>query len=116
MAYKKPQIEVAMEGTGWKEFKGKDELPASAQPMIAEKNIFKGGRGWYKAFYNGDVNTTDKWIIVTPDGGYYKVFAVYMVWVYTGGASARWTDKSLKAALAASFKGQTMPFDPDYHT
>ena len=116
MTYKKPQLEIAMEGTGWKEFKGHDELPASAQAMIKEKDLFRGGNGWYKAFYNGDVNTTEKWIIVTPDGGYYKVFARYMIWFYNAGASARWTDKSLKEALAAAFKGETLPFDPNYHT
>lgn len=116
MAYKKPVIQIAMEGTGWKEFKGKDELPTSAQPLIDKVNLFKAGRGWYKAFYNGDVNTTDKWIIVTPDGGYYKVFARYMIWFYDEGASACWSDKSLKAMLCAKFKGLKMPIDPDRQT
>jgi glyoxylate utilization-related uncharacterized protein len=115
MAYK-TQIDIAMEGTGWKEFKGIDQLPTSSHIMIKSQDIFRSQRGWFKAFYNGDVNTTEKWIIVTPDGGYYKVFAKYMIWCHDEGASACWTTKSMKAMLFAKFKGLKMPFDPDYQT
>lgn len=116
MAYKKPMIEATMEETGWSEFKGNNQLPMSAHPMIERTEMFKYPGGWYKAFYKGDVETTDKWIIVTANGGFYKVNAIFMVWTYDGVCVARWTVKSMKEAVCAKFKGLDIPFDPNYQT
>jgi|688.fasta_scaffold1071212_1 hypothetical protein len=116
MAYKKTIIQKALESSSWKEYKGRDELPSSADQLIKKWDIFKGGNGWWRAYYLGvSPENATKWIIVTPDGGYYKVFARYMVW-YEEGNTARWTDKSLKNALVALFNGQKPPMDPDYQT
>lgn len=100
-----------MEATGWQELIGED-LPASAKPLIAKM----APGGWCNAYYKGDINTTDKWIIVTTNGGFYKVDAIYMVWSYTGSNVARWSDKSMKEAVIAGFNGKPFPPDPNYQT
>lgn len=113
--YKKPILQAAMEETGWKEYK-EDYLPESALKVFEDNNIFRFVEGWYKAYYHGDVNTTSKWVVVTPDGGYYKHDAIYMVWSYTGESLARWSSKILEETLICIFHGKNTPCDPDYQT
>ena len=116
MAYKKPIIQQALEQTSWKEFKSKGQLPDSAKWLIEKWNIFRYPGGWSLAFYIGETpETATDWIVVTNNGGFYKCFAEYMVW-HRNGNTARWTQKSMKAALVALFNGRPTPADPDYHT
>lgn len=113
--YKKPFLKAGIEGTGWQEYKG-EHLPETepVKNLIEKTGMFRYPGGWYKAYYKGDMNTTDQWIIVTKNGRYYKVGAQYMVWQPNGCSSARWTVNSMKQALVAIFKDKTIPFDPDY--
>jgi hypothetical protein len=111
MTYKKPLLQIAMEETGWKEFKGEDELPEAALPLIEKTNMFQYPGGWHKAFYKGD-----QWIIVTNNGGFYKVGAEFMVWLPDGRAFARWSTKTMKEAVMSIMREIDMPFDPNYQT
>lgn len=122
MAYKKPLIESAMEQNGWKEFKSEGELPQSAEEYFGEyfKEFFVYPGGWSKAYYKGtDIDSATEWIVVTNNGGFYKVFAEYMVWWLENGkqrSTARWSNGSLKNAIIAILKGENPPYDPEYHT
>ena len=77
--------------------------------------MFRYPGGWCKAFYKGDVNTTDQWIVVTNDGGFYKVGAIYMVWS-NDIAMACWSAKHMKKTVAACMKGEKPERDPYYQT
>ena len=60
-----------------------------------------------------------EWVVVTNNGGFYKVFAIYMVWWLDGEKrkdTARWSDKSLKEAIVSIPHGKNPPMDPNYHT
>ena len=115
MAYKKPILQVAMEEHGWSEYKG-ETLPESANPLIDKTEMFKYPGGWSKAYYKGNVKTTDQWIVVTNNGGFYKVDALFMVWEKTGRALACWSQKHMKKTVIAFFQDTNPERDPDYQT
>ena len=122
MAYKKPIIQQALEKTGWKEFKSEGQLPQSAKDYFGDyfKEFFRYPGGWNRAFYRGEnPDKATEWVVVTNNGGFYKVFAIYMVWWLEGEkrkATARWSDKSLKEAIVSILHGKNPPMDPNYHT
>jgi len=119
MAYKKPILQAAAEENGWKEFKGENGamLPDSTDTLTEKTEMFKYPGGWCKAFYKGDdPKTSDQWIIVTNNGGFYKIGASYMVWSPDGRARACWSAKTMKIAVCAFLKGEDAPRDPDYQT
>ncbi len=102
---------------GWKEFEG-DTLPDSAQEFIKSKLLPHNNRNWKHcfAYYKGnDPQTTKNWIIVTDDGGYYKVDAEYMIWSEKH-ILAMWSTKHLFKTLTAIMMDFAPPKDPDYQT
>lgn len=114
---------ISTKKTEWKPFLGTDTLPAMAKEFAIEANAFKSGCGnWLIGciFYKGDIETTKDWIIVTNDGGYYKVDAYYMIWHRYSptqiGAQAIWSNAALKRSLKSLVTmGNTVP-DPGYQT
>lgn len=102
-------------GTNWKQFKG-EELPESANKWAEENNIWRSGRaGWIEAFYEGnDAKAATNWIIVTDDGSYYKVHAVFSVWG-SGRMMCAWSVSSM-GKMVRSFMTGVRFFDPGYTT
>jgi len=99
----------------WVEFEG-DTLPKSAMDFVKGKNGFRYDNGWTDAYYEGDDPKTAKnWLVVTDDGGFYKVDAQYMIW-HPDTVRARWSTKSMKTALKALLDNKPVPQDPDYQT
>jgi hypothetical protein len=98
---------------GWVEMT--TELPQTIVDAIIASNGFKYGDGSYcGGFVKGD-----DFIIITPDGGYYKVNASYSVW-YKIGDTVRmqciWSMAALKRTLKSlKTEGKTVP-DPGYTT
>lgn len=127
---KKPKASSA----GWRILKGEEGtlLPQSALDAFKERDIWcsgmsYGGPGkpmvtwrdasWVQAMYKGeDPETATEWVIVTDNGGYYKVQAKYMIWVSTGGAYARWSWHFLNKSMRAIRAGERVPDDPNYQT
>lgn len=112
----------ALSGTEWKLWE-EEELPEHIGKILDAKRAFAGGGGWCTgaAFYKGDPKTSTDWIVVTDNGGYFKVGAEFMVWYKPEskeeyGAQAVWSVSHLKKTLKSLFKtGKTIP-DPGYQT
>ena len=64
----------------------------------------------YEAWRRGE-----DWIVVTDDGGYYKVGAKYMVWS-RGWVKASWSYDHMEKQVEAAKAGQDPPRDPGYQT
>jgi hypothetical protein len=91
-------------------------LPESAQRFIEKRDVSKSGYGnIVQAYFRGDINTTEDWILVTDDGSWFKHRAKYMVW-HKKYILARWSDNSLEILLDALMSDKTPPRDPDYET
>lgn len=68
--------------TSWSKLSG-DQFPKSFYPFIREKEVFKYPGDWIDAYYKGNVNNPEDIIIITTNGGFYKVGATFMVWSET---------------------------------
>lgn len=82
----------------------------------AENKIFEYPCTW---FNNGSYKKDDKFIIVTDNGGMYKVGAEFMVWFNISGtvcAQAIWSVKALRKTLNSLMLEGKTTFDPDYQT
>jgi len=113
----------------WKAFKGQT-LPQSALDWAEKFSSPDGFRslwkyaydGWCNAYYVGnDPKTATEWIIVTPDGGFYKVHAKYSLWYMnpkTGNPNMQclWTKTSLGRSIKSLREGGDTIFDPKYTT
>lgn len=113
MASYNQRINKLLRDNGWENKVG--ELPKD----IIDKVIASNGLKWHSNIwlYVKD----DKWIMVTDDGGYYKVHAEWMVWHVsprTGNvlATAIWSVKSLFNNLKAIIETGDSVGDPDYQT
>lgn len=119
-----------MEKKKWKRFKG-EELPESGIKFGDEGDIWRYGMGWCEAYYSGDIETTKDWIIVTPDGGFYKHGAICMTWYRNPEvkklkivgdedtdivARANWSMAALHRTIMAIKRGEDTPRDPNYET
>lgn len=98
---------------GWVE--NKDTLSQEVVNAIIAANGFRYGDGSYCEYFKKD----NDWIVVTPDGGYYKVNASYSVW-YKIGDTVRmqciWSNAALNRTLKSlKTEGKTVP-DPGYTT
>jgi hypothetical protein len=70
----------------------------------------------YEAWWRGeDPETAQDWIVVTDDGGYYKVGAKYMVWS-RGWVKASWSYDHMEKQVEAAKADQDPPRDPGYQT
>lgn len=123
---KKPKMSPA----GWRSFKG-ETLPQTAIDFGTKHDIWRSGSNfskgggldtwrdanWLEAMYKGeDPETATEWVIVTDNGGYFKVFALYMIWMPNGGGHARWSNHTLTLAMRAIRTGNPIAFDPNYQT
>ena len=73
---------ISTKGTDWKPFLG-DILPQVAESIWDKWEIGRYPCNWLIGcvFYQGDTpETATKWIIVTDNGGFYKVHAQYALW------------------------------------
>ena len=98
----------------WEHFDG-DTLPQVAIDWMNKKDAWRGGNEWSDAYYKGDLETTNDWVIITPDGGFYKVNAKVMIW-HNGGSKAAFSQESMINMLNAIFAGKPIPQDPDYES
>lgn len=98
---------------GWVE--NTENLPKNVVDAIIAANGFKYGDGSYCDYFKKD----DDFIVVTPDGGYYKVDAIFSVWYKIGdtvGMQCIWSMAALKRTLKSlKIEGKTVP-DPGYTT
>ena len=101
----------------YKKLRG-NELPSLARKFLEADRAEWGG--WVEAWYRGDIDTTEDWIIVTDNGGWYKVDAKYMTWFRNKdgkiGAKANWSKTALERTGVAIRNGKPIPFDPGYQT
>lgn len=87
------------------------------------------GGSWLLAYYKGDdPETAKEWIIVTDNGGSFKVGAEYMVWYKRADADVKedhefkyvaqalWSDQSLNNTIASIRNEGPRVDDPDYQT
>lgn len=109
---------------GWVRFTG-EELPEIIFKKLEEERAFRSGHGrWFSdlVFYRGDnPETSENWIIIMNDGGYYKVDAEFAFW-YTRdpgqdmGMNCVWSDAHLERTVRNFMvTGKTLP-DPGYQT
>jgi hypothetical protein len=107
----------------WKPFL-KDELTEAGMKFLNEQDSLRFGGCWVlgMVYYKGDSpETATDWIIVTDNGGFFKVNAIAMIWYRnsaTGSicAQAIWSDRHLRKSLRNLIEnGQTLP-DPGYTT
>ncbi len=54
------------------------------------------------------------WVVVTDDGCYYKVDALYMMWTKRGPQRAIYSDRYRKKAMKLYQNGKKVPQDPGY--
>lgn len=72
------------------------------------QSIFEYPGGWCDAYYKGaNPETATEWIVITCNGGFYKVGAQYMMW-HPNGSQALWSSAALKKSLKSLLtEGQT---------
>lgn len=123
---KRKELKKQVSQSGWKKFEG-DFLPEQARFSKSKyctkpegQNIFEYGGSWIIGwtYYKGDnPETATEWIVVTDNGGFYKVGAQYMLWQFpSGGSQACWSNASLKKSLKSLLTSGTTVADPDYQT
>ena len=98
---------------GWVE--NTEDLPQSVVDAITAANGFKYGDGSYCQYFKKG----DDFIVVTPDGGYYKVDAVYFVWFKIGREvrmQCIWSMAALKRTLKSLKTEGKRTEDPGYTT
>ena len=115
----------ALTSTGWKELKGEigAVLPENACWHKSKydtdpkgTNIFQYGGGWVEAHYRGlNPETATEWIVVTDNGGAYKVDAEYMVW-HPNGSKACWSEREVKRTIKELMLTGVTRKDPNYRT
>ena len=105
----------------WQSANDDSPLSKNAEAMMVkpEKYAIGGKRNGWK-YNNGSYimayHKNDKeWIIVTDDGGFYKVDAKYSMWTNEGMHCA-WSYKHLVKMIEAKMQGLEMPMDPDYQS
>ena len=79
--------------------------------MMGSHNGWKYNDGFCMAYHK---NKAD-WIIVTEDGGSYKVDAVYSMW-HEKGMFCAWSYNHLVKIIEAKMQGLPIPRDPDYQS
>ena len=98
---------------GWVE--NREELSEEVGDAIVSHGGFKYGDGTYRHYFKKD----NDFIVVTPDGGYYKCNAIYCVWYKIGdnvSMQCCWSRAALNRTLKSlKTEGKTVP-DPGYTT
>lgn len=110
---------------GWKDLESFNEsgkLPQSALDSI-KADIFQYGGEVQVALYRGETPETAKeWIIVTDDGGFYKVDAEYVMWFTKAdapdgyGCQCYWSSKALMTSMTSLMEKGVTVRDSDYQT
>lgn len=72
-------------------------------------------------FSKGDAKTTNNFVFITDDGGFYKVGAEYMIWYWHEKLQeivgiARWSMESLEHGLEELFQTGEITRDLEYQT
>ena len=112
----------ALKNIEWKKFEG-EQLPKNAcyhkskyDPTPEGHNIFEYGGCWIEAYYKGESpETATEWIVVTDNGGFYKVHASYMIW-HPNGSQACWSGRAAKRSIKSLLLTGKTVHDPDYQT
>ena len=93
-----------------------DILPECALEFLTSKGGNKYPGGWSEAYYKGKTpETAEDWIIVTNDGRFYKVNALYMIW-NSNYVLAAWSNVQVRRVIKAIRNGEHPPLDPQYQT
>lgn len=121
---KRKQLKQQLNQSGWKKFEG-ETLPPQACTHISPyrkepSSIFEYGGSWIIGwtYYKGDnPETATEWIVVTNNGGFYKVDAEFMLWhIPSGTVQALWSGAAVKRSLKSLMTVGTTVADPDYQT
>lgn len=121
---KRKALKAALNNSGWKKFEGV-QLPPQARVHNSQyreeaTNIFEYGGNWVIGwtYYKGNnPETATEWIVVTNNGGFYKVDAEYMLWhIPSGTVQALWSNAAVKKSLKSLMLTGNTVRDPDYQT
>jgi hypothetical protein len=110
---------------GWKDFTETStefELPKSALDSI-KADMFQYGGQVQVALYKGEIPEEAKeWIIVTDNGGFYKVGAQFVMWFTKAdypdgyGCQCYWSSKALVTSITSLMSKGVTVRDSDYQT
>jgi hypothetical protein len=94
-----------------------EPIPDDVFNIIKEHNGFNyNGISW---FHNISFQRGKDFIIVTDDGGYYKVDAEWMIWSFIDGqfgSQAIWSNTALENSITSLMLTGKRTNDPDYQT
>ena len=108
-------MNIQIEGTDWTKYEG-EEFPAEASKFAKDNDIFQWHGRWTEIFFKGkSMKKAIDWIIVTDDGGSYKVGATWMLW-NKDYVKAAWSRKALIDMIMCIIKDKEMIEDPNYQT
>ena len=97
-----------------------DTLPDEIFNRIVEANGFKYHGSQWLFGYAFQRNDNKEFIVVTNDGGYYKVHAQFMIWHVNQNnvvcSQACWTLASMRRSMKSLLNGTGTVFDPNYQT
>jgi hypothetical protein len=123
---KRKALKASITLSGWKRFEGETLPPqACVHKSIYDTNpegtnIFTYPGTWYSdyTYYRGDnPETATEWIVVTDNGGFYKVGAHAMLWhIPSGTCQALWSSAALKKTMKSLLSQGVTVKDPDYQT
>jgi len=100
--------------SGWKKLNSIELTPAGKK-WAEKKGVFRYTQDFVEAYYKGEPDSTNYWIIITDDAGFYKHGAEYMIWSNTY-VLAVWSTNFCVKILNSIMLGQKPPRDPDYQT
>lgn len=93
-----------------------EELTPGALKFIERHDVLKYDGDIIQAWYRGDKETTEEWVLVTGgDASFYKIGAQFMIWTPTI-VRAAWSPKSAVKMVTAYVSGREVPQDPGYQT
>ena len=98
---------------GWQDANDSEITPLSE--YAHEKIIEQGGERYTNLLYCMAYQKGKEFIVVTEDGGYFKVDAVYSMW-FDGGMFCAWSYEHLITMVEAKMQGLPIPRDPDYQS
>jgi hypothetical protein len=91
-------------------------LPDVVAEWATTKEVFRSGFGQLVGcYYLGSKKRPDDFILVTNDGGYYKVGAIYMIWSNKY-CLARWSDKTMEKLVKDIMEDKKPTQDPEYQS
>jgi hypothetical protein len=81
--------------------------------LANERDMMRYGGSWCDAFYKGDINNPEYFLLVTDNGGSFKVDAMYMLWGKKF-SRAFWSTSALTKGINQVVSGEMEIPERDY--